>query len=309
MLIGLGQNGTNAGSPSSNDAPIDYIFDAGVDDFEEKVIKPSMERPVLVDFWAPWCGPCKTLMPVLEEEVKKVGGAVLLAKVNLDENQQLAAMMRVQSVPTVYAFFKGQPITGFQGGQPAPQIAEFIANVMETAGVEAPVEELDLTELIEAAGTAKKAGDHATALRHYESILQLDPENTDAHLNRLRLTFSVGDMPSATTQFENAPELLKQDRAFASLQNLPTLLSQDTRPLGDLQSNEDQAVVIERAIAQLQAGAVEGALETLLSSIAADREFNDSQARKTLLQILDILGTDNTLAMNSRKKLSIMLFS
>ena len=131
MLFGLNQKQPQQPAAPASDGVV--MFDVGTDDFEARVIKASMDKPVLVDFWAPWCGPCKQLMPTLEAEVNAAGGDVLLAKVNIDENPQLAQLLRVQSVPTVYAFFQGQPVTAFQGNQPASQIKALIAQLVSMA--------------------------------------------------------------------------------------------------------------------------------------------------------------------------------
>ena len=148
--------------PAASPGTQDIIFDVGMDDFEERVMLASMQVPVIVDFWAPWCGPCKQMMPALEKVVREAGGEVLLAKLNIDENQQLAAMMRIQSVPTVYAFFQGQPIDGFQGAQPESKLKAFVEKLATTARSAQP-DALDIPEALKGAAQALSEGDAATA--------------------------------------------------------------------------------------------------------------------------------------------------
>ena len=178
MLLG----NHNVSDTTSGDARAagEVVFDVSGPEFEEQVLKASMDMPVLVDFWAPWCGPCKQLGPVLEKVVQAAGGAVLMAKVNLDENQELAAALRVQSVPTVYAFFQGRPIDAFQGVLPESKIKAFIDKVVQVARQAQPGA-IDIPEALKAASEAIAAQDFAMAQALYSQILGQDEKNAEAY--------------------------------------------------------------------------------------------------------------------------------
>lgn len=292
----------------------ELIFDVSTTDFEARVMHASMEKPVIVDFWAPWCGPCKQLMPILEDAIKAAGGDVLLAKVNLDDNPELAQAMRVQSVPTVFAFFAGQPIDGFQGAQPPAQIQAFIDRAIQTARQAKPGA-LDIPEALKAAAQALADNDLNTAQGIYGQILGQDEKNVAAYIGLVRTFIAAGILDQAKSIVENAPEEIIKDPKFEEAKTALELAL--NAPSGDLSALEnavaknpdDQQAKIDLAEAQFAAGQKEEAIETLLESISQDREWNEELARKTLLNFFKALGGSDPLAIKARKKLSSILFS
>lgn len=292
----------------------DTTFDVATPEFEERVIKASMSKPVLVDFWAPWCAPCKQLMPVLERAVNAAGGAILLAKVNLDENQELAQVLKIQSVPTVFGFFQGRPIDAFQGVLPESQIKSFIDKLLEVARQAQP-DAIDIAEALKTAAEAMAAGDLQTAQAIYAQILQQDQKNAKAYVGLVRLFITAGEIEQATQMVENAPEDIVNNAAFseaktalelaeaASSFDIPALQSKvDKNP-------KDQSARIELAQGLFAAGHKQKGVNQLLTSIEMDRSWNEEQARKELLKFFEALGHADPLTIEARKKLSILLFS
>lgn len=291
-----------------------FIFDVGMNDFETRVIRASMDKPILVDFWAPWCGPCKQLMPVLEAAVNEANGDVLLAKVNIDDNQQLAQALRIQSVPTVMAFFGGQPVTAFAGAQPASEIKKLIASLVQMAKENAPGA-LDVPAALKGAGEALAAGDPSTAQAIYAQVLQQDENNADAYAGIARTFIAAGQLDHAQQFIDNAPDSVAKSSALAAVKTALHLARQS--PGGDsaqylkaLEKNPaDHQARFDLSAAQFAAGQKEAAMDSLLDIIARDRAWNDEAARKQLLKIFDALGPTDPLVAAARKKLSRVLFS
>ena len=291
-----------------------WVFDVGTEDFETQVIAASMETPIIVDFWAPWCGPCKQLVPALEAAVMKAGGEVLLAKVNLDENQQLAAALRVQSVPTVYAFFQGRPVDAFQGVLPERQITAFLDKIIQVARQSRP-DAIDIPETLKAAAEALTAGDLELAQGLYMQVLQQDEKNVQAYTGLVRSFIAAGEIDQATQMVENAPDDIASNPAFAEAKTAVELAS--AAPVGDLsgflaaveKDPNDHQARIDLAEAQFSNGQKAEAIDTLLESIRMDYEWNEAAARKELLKIFEALGFSDPLAIQGRKKLSSILFS
>ncbi len=304
MLINTPQDTPNA--------PV--IFDVTTQDFEEKVMRASMEKPVIVDFWAPWCGPCKQLMPVLEKAVAASNGDVLLAKVNLDDNPELAQALQVQSVPTVFAFFQGQPVDAFMGVQPESQIRAFIGKVQAMANGARP-DALDIPESLKQAAEFLNEGDIGSAHNLYAQILQQDPVNAQAYVGMVRCFITAGQIEQAQALVENAPEEISKTAAFAQARAaLDVAKAEPTEDLSALeqkaeQNPDDQQAKIDLAAAQYASGKRQEALDTLLTSIEQDREWNDEAARKELLKLFDAIGPADPLVLKARRRLSSLLFS
>lgn len=294
--------------------PGELVFDVTTKDFENKVLRASMQVPVIVDFWAPWCGPCKQLGPILEKVVREAAGEVLMAKVNLDENQQLAAMMRVQSVPTVYVFFQGQPLDAFQGALPESQVREFIKSIIVTARSARP-DALDIPETLKAAALALASQDIALATSLYAQILQQDPENTQSYVGLVRAFIAAGDLEQAEGLINNAPPAIAKDRNFSEAKAALDLARlAPAGPVTELKqaierNPKDHQARIDLARALFASGDKEEAAEQLLQSITIDRKWNDAAARKELLKFFDAMGQADPITLNARRKLSSILFS
>ncbi|MDB2682799.1 co-chaperone YbbN [Alphaproteobacteria bacterium] len=317
MLFGSKKSNTpppQASAPQPAAPASEIIFDVGINDFEQRVIAASMQTPVIVDFWAPWCGPCKQLMPTLEKIVNEAGGEVLLAKVNIDDNQELAAALRVQSVPMVFAFFQGQPINAFQGNQPESQIKAFIAKAMEIARQAKP-DALDIPEALKAAATALAENDVQTAHAIYSQILQEDQSNAQAFAGLIRVFIAAGQIDKAQELADSVPEGIQKSSAFAEAKTALELAS--AAPAGDtaeleakLENNpDDHQTRLDLANAQFTAGNKQSAIDHILTIIEKDREWEDEAARKQLLKYFEALGHGDPLTIATRKKLSTLLFS
>ncbi|MAE51121.1 MAG: thioredoxin family protein [Micavibrio sp.] len=311
----FGQNNNNTPSIQNGAEPSGgHIFDVGTEDFEDKVINGSMEIPVLADFWAPWCGPCKQLGPALEKIVQSYGGKIKLAKINLDDNQQLAAALRVQSVPTVYAFFNGRPIDAFQGVLPESQLKAFIDKVLEAVRQSRP-DALDIPEALKGAAQALAEDDLAAAQAIYMQILQADANNVQAFTGLIRVFIASGQIEQAGQWIENAPPEIANNPSFNEAktalklaQNSPS--GDESELLGKLEANEnDHQSRFDLALSQFAAGNRKHAMDNLLFIIEKDREWNEQAARQQLLKFFEALGQTDPLTIESRKKLSSLLFS
>jgi len=290
-------------------APADVIKDVDTQSFVAEVIEASMTTPVIVDFWAPWCGPCKQLTPMLEKLVRQAAGAVRLAKVNIDENQALAGQLRVQSVPTVYAFVSGQPVDAFVGAQPESQIKAFIGRL--TGGARSPVD-----EMLDQAREALAGGDAETAAQVYSQVLAEDSVNAAAIAGMIRCFVALGDAGAARQVIDGLdPEVAATEevRAAASAVELAEQGS-DTGDIAGLRAQvaadaDDHQARYDLAVALYGAGQTEAAIDELLDIVRRDRTWNEEAARKQLLKVFDTLGTSDPLTVASRKRLSSILFS
>src|SRR5262245_44823967 len=203
QLIGGGKPGKGGNGGMSGPGAGDLVKDGTQASFRADVLDASMQVPVIVDFWAPWCGPCKQLGPIIEKAVKDARGAVRLVKINVDESQELAGQMRIQSIPAVYAFFQGRPVDGFVGAQPESALKQFIAKLAKLGAGEAGPSPID--EALEHADEAAKAGDHESASAIYSQILEHEPDNLKAIAGLARCLIAVGDLEQATNFLAQVP--------------------------------------------------------------------------------------------------------
>jgi putative thioredoxin len=286
------------------------IIDGSDASFLTDVIEASRTQPVIVDFWAAWCGPCKTLGPALEKVVEAAKGAVRLVKIDVDKNPAIAGQLRVQSIPTVYAFVDGQPVDGFQGALPESQLKAFIDRLLGPAAIAEPDE---IEEVLSLAAESMKLGDLGGAAQGYAQALELDPASLKAIAGLARCTLAAGDAEQARRILDMAPDGAKDadlDSVLAALK-LSEEAPSETRALEDrLAANpDDHEARLELAKALAGQGAFDRAADELLIIIGRDREWNDQAARKQLLTVFEAAGNGSEVARQGRRRLSALLFS
>jgi putative thioredoxin len=291
--------------------PPTLIKDGTEATFMTDVIEASNEVPVIVDFWAPWCGPCKTLGPALEKAVTEARGKVRLVKIDVDQNQRIAAQMRVQSIPAVFAFVGGQPVDGFMGAQSPAQIKAFVDRLIAASGGDAGLEEaLGMAEEMLAEGAV------ADAAQTFSAILAEDQGNPKALGGLARAHLALGDPARAREILALAPKDKENDPALLAAK-AQVELAEATADVGEtaelqaaLERNPgDHQARFDLALALVAKGDQEGAVDTLLDLFRRDREWNDGAAKAQLFKLFDSLGPKSELAQKGRRRLSSMIFS
>ena len=291
-------------------APADLIRDTNEASFMKDVIEASKDVPVIVDFWAPWCGPCKTLGPALEAAVTAARGKVRMVKVNVDENQMIAGQMRVQSIPTVYAFWQGRPVDGFQGAIQGSEIKAFVDKLAGLAG------DGGLGEAIEAAEAMLAEGDAVGAAETFAAILGEEPENAAAYGGLVRAHLALGNtaqaeglLASAPAAIAHAPEV-EAERAQIDLARQAASAGPVTDLLNQVLAHpDDHQARFDLALALHASGKVEGAVEELLELFRRDRDWNEGAAKAQLFKIFDALKPNDPIVQKGRRKLSSLIFA
>jgi putative thioredoxin len=308
--------GSDGAGQAGNDGPpaADLIKESSVEGFEADVLQVSMTTPVIVDFWAPWCGPCKQLGPLLEQAVKTARGAVRLVKIDIDQNQELAVQLRVQSVPAVYAFYQGRPVDGFVGALPESQVKAFIERLIQTAGTDQGPDPLE--EALKQAQAALESGQLGAASSLFAQVLQHDPDNIAATAGLIRCQLDAGDTAGAKAMFDGLSDEVKSNEAFASVAASLELadMSAETGDVLALKSQlavnqNDHQARFDLAMAHYAAGDSDGAANELLEIIGRDRSWNDEAARQQLLKFFEAWGPTDPRTLEARRRLSSLLFS
>jgi len=303
MELALGQSAAGHGA-----APVKDVTTAS---FETDVIAASMEAPVIVDFWAPWCGPCKQLAPALEKAVAATRGKVRLTKVDIDKNPDLAQALRIQSIPTVYAFFQGRPVDAFQGALPDSQVKQFVERLAAQGGGDDGV-----AAVLEQAAQALEAGDTENAIAAYRAILNEVPETPAAFLGLVRALLAEDRLDEAKDVLGQVPKAIATHADIAAAKAAIDLAEQaasagPTGPLKDAVARDpaDHRSRIDLATALYAGGQHEEAVDHLLDSIKRDRAWNEEEARKQLVKYFEARGPKDPITVAGRRRLSSILFS
>lgn len=296
-----------------------HIREADTGNFEEAVITASLKTPVIVDFWAPWCQPCKAMMPHLEKAIENANGAVTLVKINVEKYPELAEVFRVQSVPTVYAFYQGQPVDGFVGGKNESEVNAFVGKLVKQYGgpaVQGMVDREAVAKVMAEADKFFADGQLTDAMASYSTALDMDEKNMDALAGIGWCFVAQKDMESLK---EFMSQMTPEQMAFARIRGLGAILArageaETLDSIDNLQSHlektpKDLQARYDLALRCVAACDIEGAIDALVELTRRDREWQDQKARKLLLGLFDALGPSHPLAAQGRRRLSSVLFS
>ena len=288
------------------------IKDVNEDTFMDDVIEASKSSPIVVDFWAPWCGPCKTLGPALEAEVKATNGKIKMVKVDIDQNQNLASQMRIQSIPAVFAFVDGQPIDGFMGAKAPSELKVFVEKLLEKV----TDDEGDLSEAIAVADEMLEAAEFDDAAETFEAILGEDPSSSLAFVGLFKSKMGAKKISDAKKMLEEIPNTLRNKPEILALQAQIELTNQaegigelnDLRKLLSTDVDNHQ-VRFDLALALFTKGETSEAIQELLTIFRVDQDWNDDAARQQLFKFFDILGGEDPITLSGRRQLASMLFA
>ncbi|MFZ1469688.1 MAG: co-chaperone YbbN [Paracoccaceae bacterium] len=302
-MLGLGET-------TGATAAADLIKDGTEATFMADVIETSREVPVIVDFWAPWCGPCKTLGPALEAAVTAAKGKVRMVKIDVDQNQGIAAQMRIQSIPTVFGFWQGQPVDGFQGGLPGSEVTKFVEKLAALAG------DGGLADALAAAEEMLEQGAIADAAETFGAILEEEPGNAAAFAGVARTHLAAGDLDQVQAFLTTAPAAMAATKELEAVRAQLELARQaaNAGPEADLRAAvdadpADHQARFDLAVALNAAGKVDEAVDQLLDLFRRDREWNDGAAKTQLMTIFDALKPQDPVVLKGRRRLSSMIFA
>ncbi len=288
------------------------IKNVSSEDFVKEVVEASKEKPIVVDFWAPWCSPCKQLAPILEREVLNANGKISLVKVNIDESQSIAAQLQIQSIPTVYVFYQGQVVDGFQGNIQESEIKSFISKATSLSG---PGKEIE--ELLVILNTCIENNEWERAIDISSEIIDSDKKNIEAHVTLIKAYVSLKKFAEAKEFIISIPkDLLSENKINNAIQSIEisekSFLAVDQ--LGSLKEKvnknpDDLQLKLDLSIALFGNNQIEESFDLLLSSIQIDRDWNDQASRKQLLEFFQTLGLNSDEVKVARRQLSAILFS